>query len=242
MKKVLIHSWLPIFPGFYGTIFEPDESPCIDDDKTFDDYVFDYKQYRKDVAIQSTGAIEQALKQEGFNVTITFDEIYSPREYNFGNDSINVSYVVNQNTLKKVKAYLRDNIKEFSAYCLDKYTSRSGFMSFHSNQANVWINEYLPVIEDNDYYLGAIFDFILRNEEYTDEQLLSDIIGNVCLDAQLKTKISHYINITWFNSKSKRLEQKGFYGANAFANAQKWGRKKLENFNSDMIQTINLPQ
>lgn len=33
-----IESYLPVFPGFYETIFQPDEELSIEDGKTYDDY------------------------------------------------------------------------------------------------------------------------------------------------------------------------------------------------------------
>ena len=45
-------TYLPLFSGFYGTIWESDESNfCYENDCTFDDLIVDYNAYNKDVIL-----------------------------------------------------------------------------------------------------------------------------------------------------------------------------------------------
>ena len=63
-----IKTFLPVFTGFYNTIFEPNESSEIDNynqlqgaDYNYDDFEFDYEDYRKRVAEQCVESIEIEL-------------------------------------------------------------------------------------------------------------------------------------------------------------------------------------
>jgi len=53
-----IKSYLPIFQGFYETIFEPCEDHIIEEPYNYDDYDFDYDEYREEMAKDCVNAIE----------------------------------------------------------------------------------------------------------------------------------------------------------------------------------------
>lgn len=92
MKKV-IESYLPIFKGFYGSIFECDcEENEIENGKRYDDYTFEYDDYRNRVGNACVTAIGKELTL--FNITVEFQAIYSPKYYNYSNDTINVAYTL----------------------------------------------------------------------------------------------------------------------------------------------------
>jgi len=169
-----IESFLPVFSGFYGTVFEADESMVIEKPYTYDDYKFDYKGYNEDMGKACVKAIQNKLDEIGkFGVKIEYQTISSPREYNFANDSIHVKYILSKG-LKEVTKYLLKNNRVFETYISDHYTSRSGFMSFYSNDANVWINEYLNDEKKLVHCFGSILEFIFTNEGYTDFNLYED--------------------------------------------------------------------
>src|SRR5690606_40790495 len=90
-----IKSYLPVFNGFYNTWFEPDyaEINIMEEYENlgFEDFEFDYKDYRNRVSEACVGAVENQLK-DLFDISIEFEGVYSPREYNFTNDYINVIY------------------------------------------------------------------------------------------------------------------------------------------------------
>jgi hypothetical protein len=180
-----IESYLPIFNGFYNTLFEANEEMYIEDTYDYDDYEFNYKQYHLDVAKECVGAIEQELNHLGLGISIKFQALDSPREYNFRNDRIDVEYTLGADSLNKIHSYLLENKNAFSEYVKDNYTSRSGFYSFHSNNVNEWLDN-IKNGTDLDHKLGAVLNFILQNENYTDSDLYDRIIGNVYLEADLK--------------------------------------------------------
>lgn len=174
-----IETWLPIFPGFYNTIFEySNEDSDIEayeqetgkEDLNWDNFTWDYKDYNNRVAKACCEAIENELKSM-FDIVINFQNVSSPREYNFANDSINIEVVISKGSLSHLRDYLVKNISEYQEYIRRKYTSCDGFISRYSNNAYTWINDYMFKLDDNGHYLGSILQFVLSNEEFTEEDL-----------------------------------------------------------------------
>lgn len=95
--------------------------------KTYVQYVYDYVE-----------------DETGRSLTgLAFEELISPREYNFTTDRIKVSIstaCVKNMRLEVLPDVLRDVIKE-------RHTSRSGFHSFYTNNYNAWVSK---PIEDWD--------------------------------------------------------------------------------------------
>ena len=194
MKK--IKSYLPIFPGFYNTIFEPDEDQEIEsindtrkenglNEVDFDKIDFDYREYEKDVSRQCVGFIQGVLKRDLNNgINIEFENLYSPKEYNFSNDSINVTYRINKHFELALIKYINENLEDFQTYLKGRFTSYDGFISFYSNDSDIWLNEYCRDLESDPVYIGALLDFYLLNEDEDLEMSMYDhVIGNMCLSA-----------------------------------------------------------
>jgi hypothetical protein len=187
MKNLkFIESFLPVFTGFYGTVFEANEDMVIEEPYSYDDYKFDYRGYEKDCGIKCTKVIQDKLNEIGkFGVKIEYQNTSSPREYNFTNDSINVKFILSKGTTKKIEKYLSKNAATFAEYIKKHYTSRDGFMSFYSNDAKVWLNEYLNDEKKLEHCFGTILEFIFDNEGYTDYNLYEDIADSVYLSGEL---------------------------------------------------------
>lgn len=180
MKK--IETFLPVFPGFYGSIFEMNEEPEIEyqsedlkKELNYDDFDYDNKGYMIDVCKKAVNVVEQELKHVLKSlINIEFQAVSSPREYNFENDSINVEITLKDT--KEIKKYLYDNKDEYSEY-LKRYTSCSGFISYHPDTFDGWkdnTNDFTNLSE-NGHYLGSILDFICVNEDITDMTLYENI-------------------------------------------------------------------
>jgi hypothetical protein len=196
-----IESYLPIFPGFYNTIFDDDSAidnamQNIEEDLEegqsidFVDIDWGHKDYMDRVANAAIGSIENYLRHDGFSIGINFDAVYSPREYNFGNDVINCTYDVNQEDFNSLIDYLKANISEFDAFVEEKYSSRSGFMSFFATDLDTWFNEYLK--DDSDKFeraFAGLLEFYLENEQYTIENMLDDCSSETSyIDYEIKNK------------------------------------------------------
>jgi hypothetical protein len=179
MRK--IKSYLPTFPGFAYTNFESDMAEenvlynLEEDGVKIEGIDWDYKEYMDRVAETAVGSVETYLEHDGFSIGIEFEIVYSPRFYNFENDSIYCTYSVPDEDFGRLLEYCNDNSSEFKTFLEDRFTSRSGFISFFSTEPNTWFNEYLE--EDSDKFERAftsMLEFYLQEEGYTVDDMLSD--------------------------------------------------------------------
>jgi hypothetical protein len=186
-EKKKVESYLPIFNGFYNTVFEPNEDLVIEEPYTYDDYDFDYTQYKADVAENCVNCVQWKLKDLGFDIALNYQAINSPKYYNFSNDAIHVEYTFTEDCFTKIQDYLSGNVDNFSQYLIEHYTSCDGFISFHSNDYKEWL---LDIKEEVtlEHKLGSILNFILLNEEYNEMELYQQVSENVYLQGQLKEK------------------------------------------------------
>ena len=185
MKK--IESYLPLFNGFYNTLFEYDREE--DDIQSFndeygtsldyEDFDWNYTERHERISKQICSIVESLLSDENINTSINFQKVVSPREYNFTNDSINCEYVISQKQYDLIIDYLKSNWTEFNDWIKDRYTSRSGFISSHSNNYEVWMNN-MKSESHLEHNFGAVLEFILQNEGYEPmsiyEQITDDYI------------------------------------------------------------------
>jgi len=204
MKTTTIKTYLPVFPGFYGTLFEPyeeNEIYNINEERenkklppiSFDDCIFDYEGYHQKVSKECVGVIENEVKSiiKG-SFGITFENLYSPREYNFTNDSINVAMEFDNLFIKNLTAYLRENESKFEEYLKENYSSRDGFICLHSVLTGEWIGDLQT--KDNSlltHKLGAILDFVLFNEGFESYQLHENIETRDCYASNYEELINN---------------------------------------------------
>jgi hypothetical protein len=91
-------TYAPLFAGFYGTIYEYDNEEFDiesynEENNTilnYDDFEWDYLDYRERLAKKFVSEIESKLN-EYFPIKITYQNIQSPKYYNFTNDSIKLN-------------------------------------------------------------------------------------------------------------------------------------------------------
>jgi hypothetical protein len=158
-----IKTYLPLFSGFYGTIWESDESNfCSENDCTFDDLIVNYDAYNKDVVLGICDFVESNCE---FITAITFENICSPRAYNFTNNSANVSIAIKKQEFKK---YLNDNKEALDNYLIEHYTSRDGFWSSYGNSFEAWKEETNNFTNLDNHYLGSLLQFYFENEDITE--------------------------------------------------------------------------
>jgi len=167
---IQIKSFLPIFGGFYNSIFDNVDTDCEEGNED-NSKEWDYKEYYNRIAREMTEFIKGELKPYGIDVK--FDALISPREYNFGNDSINVTYTTDLVGIGKIHDYILDNESAFSKYLIDNYTGYDGFIPSHSTNVNEWLS---ILNQDNsellEHKFGAILHFILTYEsEFTMDDL-----------------------------------------------------------------------
>lgn len=196
LKHKNIESYLPVFNGFYNTIFEADEEREIESPFKFDDYTFDYSDYQQRVSKKCCNAIENKLKDikvDFAGISIKYQTLSSPKEYNFTNDAIHVAYKLDTKAVNAVNEYLNATKEAFEKYVLDRYTSRSGFSSFWSNDANVWLKQYIKDKKSLRHCFGAILEFIFENEGYTSYELYEDVCDECYICGSLKPEATDHV-------------------------------------------------
>lgn len=109
------------------------------------------KAYCRVIADRLAGILEE-------EVPIEFEEIRSPKEYNFKTDSVNCKITFDAD---RALAYCQEHLPDFRKYLIDNYQSRDGFISFYSCDTAEWLDSELW----GSHEPGAILDFILRNED-----------------------------------------------------------------------------
>jgi hypothetical protein len=177
---ISIKSYLPVFSGFYNTFFEyMNEEMDIEDyneenktDFEYDDFEWDYADYHRRRSKECVYEIEKELKE--FDIKIKFEDVVSPRYYNYSNDSINVEYTLTKNSFDKFIEYIKNDLEEFEEYLKERYTSYDGFASFYNTDVNTWFNEYLKDEKKLEHCFGAILEFYLTNEGYTEIDLIEN--------------------------------------------------------------------
>jgi hypothetical protein len=71
----------------------------------------------------------------------TFSEVVSPREYNYTSDKVYFDLTLNVSRFKKTLTKLIfDNEELFQEILDDRHKSRSGFISFYSNDLKDWLH------------------------------------------------------------------------------------------------------
>ena len=163
-------TFLPLFSGFYGShwdsvdFYGEEEYFSLPDGDEFWEYV-DWDKYHNHIAKEMCYEVCMMLSE--FVTDIEFESISSQKYYNFENDSINCTIEFNEG---KVQDYIRSKGHAFSEYIRKKYTSRDGFISFYSNDANEWIDAWT----EDTHMVGAVLQFICEEEGFDEPFDLND--------------------------------------------------------------------
>lgn len=186
MKTQTINTWMPVFSGFYSTIWDADESYFLDEHKlTSDDIELDYDSYRNNVVTAFAGVLQNELKH--FVKSIEVEGLRSPKEYNFTNDAVDIEVVVYTNRIKK---FMDEHEKEFCQY-LERYKSRDGFISYYSHHFMDWKEDTKGFTDlSHPHKGGAILDFICEMLDVTNDSVYSWVIGDIDVE-QFITVLNH---------------------------------------------------
>jgi hypothetical protein len=193
MKKETFQTWCPLFPGFYWSVFEYDkEERDIESyneeyktDYDYDDFDWDYADYHKRVSIAFVNKLESELKYYLPDIEIGFEELRSPREYNFANDSINVIVRLD---LKDLLKLISDRKEAATKHFKDTYTSYDVFISFHSNDVNDWLDKAY-IMEKPEHRIGALLECLCRIE-FSQDDFMYWTDGESWIDFGLKETVA----------------------------------------------------
>ncbi len=146
------------FGGFYESIhdsvFDSEEESILQDyeGKNWDDFRWkiNYEQYCKNYVSKISSEIDLELD---------FKSMWSPREYNFATDEIEV-YIKSEDVEKLATVSKSDTLKNLIK---QRFTSRDGFCSFYSNDIDEWNEKEFP--EWDEIELGTLLDaWIIEND------------------------------------------------------------------------------
>ena len=167
-KTIKVSTWLPLFPGFYNTLYEPDETHELESLNEYrieqglpilENANWDYQAYEEQVVDRACGYVKNKLLELDMVKHMFMEKIVHPREYNFANDSVNI--IVDACT-EQIMEYLKTHVEEFQDYLKRHYTSYDGFMS---NNVSDWMEDGCL---EHQHMLGSILQFILQNEDSGD--------------------------------------------------------------------------
>lgn len=153
------------FSGFYNSIhedvFNQEEEMILEDypGRSWDDFnwTIDYEGYCKRYvwAVNSETGLD-----------LEFRNMWSPREYNFATDEIYC--FLNEEDLQKISSVLNSDTLE--KLIKERFTSRDGFISFYSNDLEVWKEKE---VEDwDELELGTLLDAWLIENQLNDDDAL----------------------------------------------------------------------
>ena len=185
MKAIAYKTWLPKFDGFYETL--------VSFDNLFEDELYEinkvrsdgglkdvstwelctdenYKRYNQDVCKLYVMKVNELINSNlDLNIKISFDSLWSPKEYNFTSDEIYCTILINKTDQKKIDKLINMSFDFLKKAIKERFTSKDGFYSNHSNDIVRWLDS-----TDSEYYLnctykvGAMFDMLL---DYISENL-----------------------------------------------------------------------
>ncbi len=152
-------TYAPVFPGFYCTMF----GDILD--REMDNNRAEHKE-----AVEGLGKmIVDVLNGELYYfVRFEFEEVFSPREYNFMNDSINVIAHPTEKLFSKFEEDKKAPL--FQEFVKERCSSRDGFVSFLSN--NTASEDWQELTEDT---IGLYLEYIAQELCYTEEDLYTDL-------------------------------------------------------------------
>ena len=174
-----IPTFLPVFPGFYNTGWDLNEDnpdwlyDCCDNPNVFTDAQqsdlgelfwgnYDYSKYKKDMAKCAVDTIEEYFRDELNLPSFAIADNWttnSPKYYNFSNDSIDCDITITKKDIKTIYKTLKE-WPAFESYILERYSSRDGFMSHHTNDYKIWLDRlrHPDKLLEHGHYLGAMLD------------------------------------------------------------------------------------
>lgn len=242
-EKIITGSWLPVFPGFYGTFFDGENMYESEIDyinervepeglaKAMIDNLYNskagnqlWKDYEESIAKQCVTIIASELVPE-FVESIEFEAISSPREYNFRNDSIIVKYTFSAANLQAIRHFISEHYLQWQTYLKETYTSYDGFISHHANNpgAEEWFAD--NALRDR-HNAGAVMEFICGEKEITSETLYYDCDNDVGLNHETYEKecidCGWYVPDTWWNRLKSKWADRSF----KFKVLHGWGAKQ----------------
>lgn len=179
-----VKTYLPLFTGFYGSLFGDIIEDAIaneieaynEQNNTklgYDNFDYNVSELTTKITKDSTEIVERYISDNLLKCSVKFEELVSPRYYNYTNDSINIEMNFNKS---EFFILIDENKAELINLIEDSYTGYDGFIPTHSSDINDWISELKKDFENCEHKVGALFDFLLQIKDLTRETLYQDLI------------------------------------------------------------------
>jgi hypothetical protein len=152
----LILPWTGTYenPAFDPPVFR--ECGVETSDWSFDDYKAMLLDFGKAYA-EAFGAVYEEITDHP--AIFTFDEVDSPKEYNFTTDRIFATMPARD----ILRMYKETNLHTMDQVCIDRHTSREGFMSFYSPRWRYEWPQY-PELWDHNQLASLLWARLLTEE------------------------------------------------------------------------------
>ena len=164
MKLELNTNLIPFFSGTYYTMWEIYETDDDGNELEVNYNSNDFMQSIINAYKRQQPQILRDLKEAAdFITNINFPGTSnSPREYNFGTDTIDFDLTINKTKLKQTIKKLESD-PEFHKFLKDKYTSYDGFISFTPNNYQNLKEAIENNNDESDQAIGALIQYLTKN-------------------------------------------------------------------------------
>lgn len=164
-----IETFLPMFPGFYGTVFEYNNTEWDVDhinelraeanlpETSYDDVKWDYDHYHQKASKKAVAYIQELVK--GF-CELEFVRLQSPREYNFSTDIIIVNAEFDPERLRK--ELLKCSPNDITWYIEENFLPHPGFTPFSETLKKAALDYWWETDFNNFHDCGHALEMILR--------------------------------------------------------------------------------
>ena len=187
-NKVTVGTWLPIFTGFYDTVFQSTDDyleECLKDSNLLSEKEIDEVNrlncYNEAVEEYELATVKDCICEiknklsNRFITAIEYERTQSPKEYNYVNDSVDIEVMLTDDNVTAIKDFISDNKSAWIECLKSHYTSCDGFISSYSNKVEDWEIDYAIL---DSHKLGRILDFILRVQGFNEIELYESIDSN----------------------------------------------------------------
>lgn len=129
--------------------------------------VTDYGTIELVIARAHVEAVDYVTKDTlGFALNLDFEEMTSPREYNFETDRVFASITYGR-VLRLAALSRRDDHRALARTIRERFTRRAGFAPYYSNDLETWLGKPLASWDHNEIetLLLAVSEYDLRSDE-----------------------------------------------------------------------------
>lgn len=177
---------LPDFIGFYNSPLDPGEfieivpTEELESHGDMDQEQYDSINWNKTHEATAKKYLYKFIDQNEapinlFGIKLEFVKVDSPKYYNYSTDKLVCKATFNkQKLIRYIKTLLKvkENYLRLDEYIKDTFSSRSGFISFYSNNTHYWINDLLPKIETDNVIFETFLFNLVTSADYDRDELI----------------------------------------------------------------------